>query len=191
MIGARDQSFKEQVRSSIHLPGLVRRYTSLNKKNKGLCPFHRERSPSFSVDAERGLWHCFGCGRGGDVFSFIMEAQGVAFPIAVSILAQEAGLSLPEPAETRKESLKRWRERKRLLGVLKKARQHLDRAVDIQYRRLRVARNDLPPKKRWDSWNAEDYLRDQLIDCRFDRLDERRRMLTSFYDEVEERMRNA
>lgn len=61
---------------------------------KGKCPFHNEKSPSFMVSRERGSWHCFGCGKGGDIFSFIQEQEGLDFPEALQLLAKRAGVQL-------------------------------------------------------------------------------------------------
>lgn len=61
---------------------------------KGKCPFHNEKTPSFMVSRERGSWHCFGCGRGGDVFTFIQEQEGLDFPEALRLLAKRAGVQL-------------------------------------------------------------------------------------------------
>ena len=83
----------QQIKSLIHLPDLVQKYTRLNRYLKGLCPFHKERNPSLSVDAKKGLWHCFGCGKGGDCIAFIMEAEHLTFPNAVKLLAFEKNLS--------------------------------------------------------------------------------------------------
>jgi DNA primase len=62
----------------------------------GLCPFHQEKTPSFSVNAERGFFHCFGCNAGGSVFTFVMKTEGLTFPEAVRSLAQRYGIELPE-----------------------------------------------------------------------------------------------
>lgn len=62
----------------------------------GLCPFHKEKTPSFTVSQERQGYHCYGCGRGGDVFTFIMEAEGLDFPQALALLASRAGVELPK-----------------------------------------------------------------------------------------------
>ncbi|PIE54193.1 MAG: DNA primase [Dethiosulfovibrio peptidovorans] len=70
------------------------RLTKSGKNYKGLCPFHDERTPSFHVSQERQSWHCFGCGKGGDLFSFVMEREGVSFPEALELLARRAGVSL-------------------------------------------------------------------------------------------------
>src|SRR5262249_21058964 len=62
----------------------------------GLCPFHAEKTPSFSVSEERGFFHCFGCGEHGDVFAFVMKTESLAFPEAVRRIAQRFGVPLPE-----------------------------------------------------------------------------------------------
>ena len=63
---------------------------------KGLCPFHNEKTPSFHVNANRQSFHCFGCGKGGDVFRFVMERENVDFPNAVHLLASRCGVIIPE-----------------------------------------------------------------------------------------------
>ena len=62
----------------------------------GLCPFHNEKTPSFSVSPDKQIYHCFGCGKGGGVISFIMEMENLSFPDAVRLLAQRAGMEVPE-----------------------------------------------------------------------------------------------
>ena len=76
---------------------LLLRYVKLTKAGKslrGLCPFHKEKTPSFHVSPERGTWHCFGCGLGGDGFSFIEKIEGVDFKGALKILADKAGVRI-------------------------------------------------------------------------------------------------
>jgi DNA primase len=81
---------------------LVGRRVRLQRKGRvfwGLCPFHKEKSPSFKVDNERRNYHCFGCGAGGSAFQWLIETQGVPFPEAVERLAAEAGVALPAPSQ--------------------------------------------------------------------------------------------
>lgn len=92
-------SFLEELRARTPLPALVGRRVKLARAGRnwrGLCPFHNEKTPSFHV-YDNGF-HCFGCGASGDAISFVMQTQGLAFMEAVSALAAEAGLDLPEPS---------------------------------------------------------------------------------------------
>ena len=91
-------NFTETVRNSADIVRVVSDYVSLKGAGsafKGLCPFHSEKTPSFSVHREKQIFHCFGCGAGGDVFSFIMSAEKVAFPEAVRIVAEKCGVPIP------------------------------------------------------------------------------------------------
>jgi DNA primase len=89
---------KEEVRNASDIVQIVGERVPLRKTGrawKGLCPFHAEKTPSFTVNSERQMWHCFGCNRGGDVFSFLMEIDKVTFPEALATLAERAGIELP------------------------------------------------------------------------------------------------
>lgn len=90
----------EEIRSVIDIVDVVSDYVALKKKGTnffGLCPFHDEKTPSFSVNPGRGIYKCFGCGKGGNVFSFLMEVERLGFVEAVRLLADRAGVPLPEP----------------------------------------------------------------------------------------------
>jgi len=92
----------EEIRNASDIAAVVRAYVPLQRAGrrlKALCPFHQEKTPSFFVDPERQLFKCFGCGEGGDVFSFVMKRERVDFSEAVSILAKKAGITLPERGE--------------------------------------------------------------------------------------------
>lgn len=92
---------KEQVRDAIDIVALVGEKVALRRAGrawKGLCPFHSERTPSFTVNPERQIWHCFGCGKGGDVFAWLTEMEKMTFPEALRALAERAGIELPKPA---------------------------------------------------------------------------------------------
>ena len=90
--------FLDEVRARNDIVDVVSRYTSLTRRGSGhvgLCPFHNEKTPSFSVSQDRQFFHCFGCGVGGDVISFVMKIENLDFPDAVTRLAEWAGLSVP------------------------------------------------------------------------------------------------
>ena len=92
----------DEVRSASDIVDVISAYVSLKKRGKnylGLCPFHQEKTPSFTVSAEKQMYHCFGCGVGGNVFTFVMEHEKVSFIEAVRTLAERAGISLPSPEE--------------------------------------------------------------------------------------------
>ncbi|MBD3319498.1 MAG: DNA primase [Chitinivibrionales bacterium] len=94
-----DDHIKEEIRTRIDIAAFIGRYVKLKsagRNMKGLCPFHKDKDPSFNVNSEKGIYHCFGCGKGGDIFSFLMEIEGLTFPEALQQLAEEAGVSLPE-----------------------------------------------------------------------------------------------
>jgi len=88
-----------EVRERVDIVDLVGRHVGLKKAGrtwKGLCPFHGEKTPSFIVSPDRGTYHCFGCGEGGNVFGFLMKHDGLSFPEAVRQLAAEVGIEIPE-----------------------------------------------------------------------------------------------
>jgi DNA primase len=90
----------EEVRLAADILLVIGEAVSLKRRGKnwvGLCPFHTEKTPSFTVAPDKGLFKCFGCGRGGDVFTFVMEYERVSFPEAVRLLAERFGVPLPDP----------------------------------------------------------------------------------------------
>jgi DNA primase len=89
----------DDIRAGIDIVDLVGRFVNLRKAGvnwKGLCPFHSEKTPSFMVNPKKGIFHCFGCGVGGDVFGFLMRQDKLTFPEAVRTLAKQAGVALPD-----------------------------------------------------------------------------------------------
>ncbi len=106
------ESFLQELTERSDIVDVVGSYVRLSKKSGsnqfGLCPFHSEKTPSFSVSADRQIYHCFGCGKGGGVINFIMEIENLSFPEAVEFLAKRAGMAIPEQEDGR-ESKKRRR----------------------------------------------------------------------------------
>lgn len=89
---------KEEIRASNDIVDVISQYVTLKKSGRnyfGLCPFHSEKSPSFSVSPDRQYFHCFGCHKGGDVFTFISEIERVSFREALEMLAEKSGIALP------------------------------------------------------------------------------------------------
>lgn len=94
-----DNNFTDQLRERLSIVDVISRRVPLVKKGQnywGCCPFHNEKTPSFSVSEDKGFFHCFGCGKHGDIISFVMESEHVDFKTAISELADMAGLKLPE-----------------------------------------------------------------------------------------------
>lgn len=89
----------EEVRMKNDIVDVISGYVKLQKKGSsyfGLCPFHSEKSPSFSVSRDKQMYYCFGCGAGGNVFTFIMEYENYSFVEALKMLAERAGVELPD-----------------------------------------------------------------------------------------------
>ena len=92
--------FKDQLKSSVDLVNVVGEYVRLKKSGPqrymGLCPFHNEKTPSFTVHAARQFYKCFGCGEGGDVFNFVQKIEGISFYEALKLLAERHGVPMPK-----------------------------------------------------------------------------------------------
>ena len=113
----------EEVRSRNDIVDVIGQYVHLTKKGAnyfGLCPFHNEKSPSFSVSASKQIYYCFGCGAGGNVISFLMNYENMSFQEALRALADRAGVQLPEESMS-EEARKKAGERERLLALTKDA----------------------------------------------------------------------
>ena len=105
-------SFIEEVKYRNKIDDVVSSYVNLRRAGsnyQGLCPFHSEKTPSFTIFPNTETFHCFGCGAGGDVISFIMRAENLEYPGAVELLAKRAGLNLPDTGEKQNETQKRER----------------------------------------------------------------------------------
>lgn len=113
--------FAQSVKQQVDIVKIVEGYIRLRKAGAqnytGLCPFHKEKSPSFSVHAVRQFFHCFGCGVSGDVFSFVGKIENVTFPEAVRVVAQKAGIPLPKREFSSPEQAAEARLRGKLLDL--------------------------------------------------------------------------
>jgi DNA primase len=121
----------ERVRAATDLMDLISEVTKVKRSGRSVmavCPFHQEKTPSMSVDRGRGLYHCFGCGKGGDIFRFVQETQGVDFSDAVELLARRSGITLQRDPEAA-----RRRDRREALVAA------TERAVAFYHDRLRSA----------------------------------------------------
>ncbi len=121
--------FLDELRARVRLGDVIGRRVALKRQGRelaGLCPFHKEKTPSFTVSEEKGFFHCFGCGAHGDVISFVMRSDGLSFPEAVERLAREAGLEVPRPTP---EARARYDRRQRLQAALEAAAEWYERQL--------------------------------------------------------------
>ena len=117
-------SFAEKVKQQADIVRVVGEYVQLKKAGqnfRGLCPFHSEKTPSFNVHPTKQIYHCFGCGQGGDVFKFVMEMEKCAFPEAIRIVAEKCGIAVPRPKERSPEERRENQERAVLVEVHREA----------------------------------------------------------------------
>ena len=121
----------DRIRESVDLVDLISEVTKVKKTGRtfmAVCPFHEEKTPSMSIDRARGLYHCFGCGKGGDIFNFIQETQGLDFREALDFLARKAGVTLTEDPDAAKRRGRR--------GAAVEA---LRQAIEVYHKRLKSA----------------------------------------------------
>jgi DNA primase len=117
-------SFADRVKQQADIVRVVGEYVQLKKAGqnfRGLCPFHSEKTPSFNVHPTRQIYHCFGCGKGGDVFSFVMELEKCEFPDAIRIVAEKCGIAIPRPKERSPEERKENQQRGALIEMHREA----------------------------------------------------------------------
>lgn len=103
MAGRIPEEVIQQVQEKTDILDLIGQYVHLKKTGRnyfGLCPFHSEKSPSFAVHPEKRLFHCYGCGESGNVFTFLMKLEGLEFPEAVRLLAGRVGIDIPQEETT-------------------------------------------------------------------------------------------
>jgi len=124
--------FLDELKARAGIADVVGRRVRLAAKGRGehsgLCPFHKEKTPSFTVNEEKGFYHCFGCQAHGSVFDFIMETEGLNFPEAVERLATDAGMEVPRATP---EEMERQRRRKTLEDVTEAAAQFFERQLNM------------------------------------------------------------
>jgi len=100
-----DDTIKEEIKERIDITQVIGRYVKLKPAGqnlKGLCPFHKEKTPSFMVSPSKGVFHCFGCGKGGDIFTFLMEMEGINFSEALHKMADETGVTITRNKKNKK-----------------------------------------------------------------------------------------
>src|ERR1700689_3949757 len=113
-------SFAEKVKQQADIVRVIGEYVRLKKTGQnftGLCPFHQEKTPSFAVHPTRQIYHCFGCGAGGDVFKFVMELEKCTFPEAIRTVAEKCGIAIPRPRERSPEERRENQQRSALVEM--------------------------------------------------------------------------
>ena len=113
-------SFADRVKQQADIVRVIGEYVRLKKSGQnftGLCPFHGEKTPSFAVHPVKQIYHCFGCGKGGDVFSFVMEMEKCQFPEAVRTVAEKCGIAIPQQRERSPEERKENQQRAALIEM--------------------------------------------------------------------------
>src|SRR5580704_1410540 len=117
-------SFADRVKQQADIVRVIGEYVRLKKSGQnftGLCPFHGEKTPSFAVHPVKQIFHCFGCGKGGDVFTFVMEMERCEFPDALRIVAEKCGISMPRSRERSPEERKEHQQRAALIEMHREA----------------------------------------------------------------------
>lgn len=149
------QDFIERVRESANIVDLIGQYVELRRSggnHQGLCPFHHEKSPSFSVSEDKQVYHCFGCKASGNVYSFVQQYQGMTFPEAVEYLAKRAGLPLPKPDGDERPAVRDIKEPLHRVNAL---------AAQFFHQQLK----NLPPDHEVKKYLAKRKLNEQLVDA--------------------------
>jgi DNA primase len=117
-------SFADRVKQQADIVRVIGEYVRLKKSGQnfsGLCPFHQEKTPSFSVSPVKQMYYCFGCGKGGDVFRFVMELEKSPFPEAVRTVAEKCGIAIPKPRERSPEERRENQQRSSLVEMHREA----------------------------------------------------------------------
>lgn len=153
-----DQIFIDDLRDRADLIRIIEPYAPLKKKGANwmaCCPFHQEKTPSFSVNPQKGFYKCFGCGKGGNAFTFLMEMEGLNFPEAVQRVAEMSGVQLPEPVDDKQfQQSKQRREEKKQLS---------DQIIELNRIALEFWEAELQGKSK-KAKEAREYLESRGID---------------------------
>jgi len=126
-------SFADRVKQQADIVRVIGEYVRLKKSGQnftGLCPFHGEKTPSFNVHPTKQIFHCFGCGKGGDVFTFVMEMEKCQFPEAVRLVAEKSGIALPRPKEHSPEERKENQQRSVLIEIHREAQSFFTKQLE-------------------------------------------------------------
>jgi len=126
-------SLAEKVKQQADIVRVIGEYVQLKKAGqnfRGLCPFHSEKTPSFNVHPTKQIYHCFGCGQGGDVFKFVMEMEKCAFPEAIRVVAEKCGMSLPRPKERSPEERRENQQRSVLVEIHREAQSYFVKQLE-------------------------------------------------------------
>src|SRR5262245_53829009 len=126
-------SLAEKVKQQADIVRVIGEYIQLKKAGqnfRGLCPFHSEKTPSFNVHPTKQIYHCFGCGQGGDVFKFVMEMEKCPFPEAMRIIAEKCGIALPRPKERSPEERRENQQRAVLVEIHREAQSFLVKQLE-------------------------------------------------------------
>src|SRR5215469_18633083 len=125
-------SFAERVKQQADIVRVIGEYVRLKKSGanfSGLCPFHQEKTPSFNVHPVKQIYHCFGCGVGGDVFKFVMEMEKSTFPEAIRTVAEKCGIVIPKPRERSPEERRENQQRSELVEMHRETAAFFARAL--------------------------------------------------------------
>jgi DNA primase len=126
-------SLAEKVKQQADIVRVIGEYVQLKKAGqnfRGLCPFHSEKTPSFNVHPTKQIYHCFGCGQGGDVFKFVMEMEKCPFPEAMRIVAEKCGIALPRPKERSPEERRENQQRAVLVEIHREAQSYFAKQLE-------------------------------------------------------------
>ncbi len=175
-------AFLEELNNRSPIEDVVGQYVALTRKGSnlfGLCPFHGEKTASFSVKPEKGIYYCFGCHKGGGVINFIMEIENLSYPDAVRFLAKRAGLEVPEDAQEQS----RYRKKERLWALCKESARFFHgqlKTPEAEEARAYMAKRGLSPQtvtrfglgfapNRWtalmDAMTAKGFTKEELLEA--------------------------